>query len=689
MNELQKKVGLNQALFFLAVVVFLGIPYILFTIEMTSEQLRHVLMIYAWEGALFGAICTLLPARWVRNLTNSDQNYESQTGTSDSMGRAITQAFRFPQKVAMAVFFLILFAFAIGILQLVFIAHFNFIQSLEAFIVGVIIGLTYAICCFLNNERIIAPYLAEIIHDKGTVSPPMVLSIFNKVMGVCLAIMIVTILFLVSMSYTHSANTLGRELAVGSIQGLLRLKNLLNETVLAGDPTEIETKFLKSLETGGNDRFFILEQTGVVLSGKPDQRFPLEGAKNRMILFERLSQESTDRDILRNLIYCGVPLKNGQKMLVEVIDFGGSGKGGMSLLKRAALISVLILIVAFFLSYGLASSVSRPLRDLERAAKRIAQGELGYRTNTLSGDEVGALSHSFGIMESSLNRVIGQVKDAVMHISSASNEIVAATEQQASGAAEQASSVGETSATVEELSTTARQIAENSEAQAGMAESTLKNAEESQEAMDRATGVMKEIRQRTEASAKKIMELGEKSQKIGKVLRIINDIAAETKMLSLNAAIEASRAGEAGKGFSVVAEEIRKLAESVVKSTGAIEEMLQEIQGAANVSVMAAEESVKVVSTGTGELEKVREALQEIVFLAEQTTDSAKQVSIATSQQKAASEQTAAAMREISEVTRQMASAASQTTVSVQGLQKLASGLKDLISIFKNVSSTT
>lgn len=686
MNELQKKVGLNQAIFFLAVVILLGIPYILFTLEMTPEQLTHVLIIYAWEGVLFGVLCILLPMRWARNLTNPDQNLESQPVTSAHLERFIVQAFRFPQKVALTVFFLILFAFAIGVLQAVLFAHFNFTQSCEAVIGGIIIALTYAICCFLNNERTIAPYLAEMLHKNATVPPPAVFSIFNKVMGVCIAIMIVTILFLVSVGYSHSTKILGRELAANGIQELLRLKNLLNDTLRAGEPVEMETKFLKSLETGGNERFFILERTGAVLAGKPDLSFPLEGAKNRMALFNRLSQESTFRDILQNLIYCGAPLNNVQKILVKVIDFGGAREDGMSLLKTTALISVLILNVAFFLSYGLAASVSRPIKDLERAAKRIAEGELGSRTNTLSGDEVGALAYSFSIMESWLNRVIGQVKDAVMHISSASNEIAAASEQQASGAAEQAASVSETSATVQELSATARQIAENSEAQAGMAESTLKNAEESQLAMERAAGVMKDIRQRTEASARKIMKLGEKSQKIGKVLGIINDIAAETKMLSLNAAIEASRAGEAGKGFSVVAEEIRKLSENVVKSTGAIEETLQEIQGAANMSVMAAEESVKVVSSGTVELDKVKTALQEIVFLAEQATDSAKQVSIATSQQKVASEQTAVAMREVSEVTRQMASAASQTTVSVQGLQKLASELKDLVSIFKNIS---
>ena len=105
MNELQKKVGLNQAIFFLAVVILLGIPYILFTLEMTPEQLTHVLIIYAWEGVLFGVLCVLLPMRWVRNLTNPDQNPESQPETSAHLERFIVQAFRFPQKVALTVFF--------------------------------------------------------------------------------------------------------------------------------------------------------------------------------------------------------------------------------------------------------------------------------------------------------------------------------------------------------------------------------------------------------------------------------------------------------------------------------------------------------------------------------------------------------------------------------------------------------
>ncbi|OQY47535.1 MAG: hypothetical protein B6240_05840 [Desulfobacteraceae bacterium 4572_87] len=188
-----------------------------------------------------------------------------------------------------------------------------------------------------------------------------------------------------------------------------------------------------------------------------------------------------------------------------------------------------------------------------------------------------------------------------------------------------------------------------------MAESTQKNAEESADAMDEAVALMGNIRQHTEKSAEQIMSLGEKSQQIGKVLAIINEVAAETKMLSLNAAIEASKAGEAGKGFTVVASEIRKLAENVVKSTGSIEEIASEIE----------------------------KAMQEIVAIAEQTTDSARQVSMSTGQQKSASEQVVLTMHELSDVARQMAAAAGETTQSADSLTQMSAALKKIISGFK------
>ncbi len=691
MNALQKKIGLHQLLYFVLVVGVLGVPYVLFSLELTADQLSRILIIYAWEGILFCGICIWLPMRWARIISIDEKTFFlKKTRKSPHPEQIITSAFRLPPKVAVVSLAIIIFAFSGGILQMVLFAHFDLIQSIQAFIAGIIIGVVYAIVTFLNIERAIAPYLGKMVHQSGIKSPPGVFSIFSKVMCVCVGIMFVAVLFEVSVSYMHSVALLESELSKGAIQELDRIKALLYGNSLSKEKIHQALALLNGIDIDSekNDSLFLLNSQGTIVSGKPALTPGINDPKALGELFEKLKKKPIHKDILNNLTFCAVLLEDGQQMLIRVIDVGKLEKPEAIFLKRALLVSGLILIVAIFLSYGLAFSVSNPLKQLNEAAKRIGKGEFGLHPVTGSGDEVGALAHSFFQMETALKKIILQVKQAADQINSASNEIVAAAEQQASGAAEQASSVGETTATLEQLSATARQIAENSEAQAGMAESTMENAENSLQAMNDAEAVMSNIRQRTEISAAKIMDLGEKSQKIGKVLGIINDIAAETKMLSLNAAIEASRAGEAGKGFSAVAAEIRKLAENVVKSTGAIEDILKEIQGAANMSVMASEENVKIVTTGVRKLERVKTALGEIVHLAEQSTDAAKEISMTTGQQKTASEQTAAAMREISEVTRQMAAASTQTTTSVQGLHQLAQNLGNLIASFQETSES-
>jgi methyl-accepting chemotaxis protein len=686
MNALQKKIGFNQCLYFFAVVGLLGVPYVLFSLEMTPDQMKQLLMTYAWEGILFCALCTWLPMHWTRIIpTPEETDIENRPQDTEHLRRTLRPAFRLPQKIAFVSLALILFAFAIGVLQLVAFVQFDLIQSLETFTAGVIIGVVYAICTFFNIERLLAPHLGRMVHQSGIKNPPRVFSIFSKVMIVCVGIMGIAVLFEVSISYVYSMRLLESELTKSATQELNLLKTSLYGNAFNESESHKIFELLNRLDSESNTPLFLLNNQGEILSGKPAIPLHSENSGALKDLFQSLIQNPIKKDIIHNIIWCAVPLDDGNRMLIRVIDVGELERLEAVFLKRAFVISGLILIVAIFLSYGLAFSVSEPIKKLNRAAKRIERGEFGLHPVTGSGDEVGALAFSFFQMETALKNIILKIKEAAFKINSASNEIVAAAEQQSSGAAEQASSVGETTATLEELSATARQIAENSEVQAGMAESTLKNAEDSLKAMGETEIVMSDIRQRTEISAGKIMAMGEKSQKIGKVLSIINDIAAETKMLSLNAAIEASRAGEAGKGFAVVAGEIRKLAENVVKSTGSIEEMLKEIQGSANMSVMASEENVKIVTTGVHELDRVRNALEEIVHMAEQSTDAAKEVSMTTGQQKTASEQTAVAMREISEVTRQMAAASTQTTRSVQGLHRLAKDLQSLIAAFQNM----
>jgi methyl-accepting chemotaxis protein len=377
------------------------------------------------------------------------------------------------------------------------------------------------------------------------------------------------------------------------------------------------------------------------------------------------------------------------------------------------------LVIGFYLSYILAYSFTKPISKLGSYARRISEGEISEKITLASGDEVGMLADAFAHMHdnfiqlaeqaqkiaggdfiqsvtfpgpfgqavntmvTNLRDMTGQSQAAASRIGSSSSEIVAAAQQQASGAAQQAASVSETTATMEELSTTARQIAENSNAVTAVAEETLKSAEEGQDLMEESTSSMTLIRSKTEESAAKILDLGKKSQQIGEIIDIINEIAIETKMLSLNAAIEAAKAGEAGKGFSVVAGEIRRLAEDVVKSTGTIRDVLLEIQSAASASVLAAEENVKGVEEGAVRLNRVGDALENIIAMAEQTAESARQISVATNQQKEASEQVVNTMREISKVAQQTAAASKNAISSASDLNHLAEELRSRVSKFK------
>jgi methyl-accepting chemotaxis protein len=254
-----------------------------------------------------------------------------------------------------------------------------------------------------------------------------------------------------------------------------------------------------------------------------------------------------------------------------------------------------------------------------------------------------------------MKRMVRHIRNAGLQITSSVAQINAAVEQQASGATEQASAISEVSTTVEELGTTATRIAESAENVAKIAERTLAG--------------MQEINTKVGDTAQKILSLGEKSQSIGGITKLIDDIADQTNLLALNAAIEAARAGEAGRGFAVVAQEVRKLAERSSESTEEIRQLIAEIQGETNSTIMGIEDSTKWVGKG---LEMVRE-----------TARSAKEISIATQQQKSASEQVVQAMKNIDTVTKQFVSSTKQTSASAVELNRLSQELKSAIGEFK------
>jgi PAS domain S-box-containing protein len=266
------------------------------------------------------------------------------------------------------------------------------------------------------------------------------------------------------------------------------------------------------------------------------------------------------------------------------------------------------------------------------------------------GNQIAGTIASAQLYEES-KRMINQIRNAGLQISTASAQIRAASEEQASGASGQSSAISQVTTTIEELDTTASRIAKNAENVARIAGDTL--------------GGMQEINAKVNDTARKILALGEKSQSIGNITKLIDDIADQTNLLALNATIEAARAGEVGRGFAVVAQEVRKLAERSSESTEEIRQLINEIQGETNSTIMSIEGTTKWVKKG---LEMI-----------EETEKSAKEISVATQQQKFASDQVVQAMREIDSVTKQFASSTKQAVESVAQLSALSEELKSAI----------
>ena len=339
-----------------------------------------------------------------------------------------------------------------------------------------------------------------------------------------------------------------------------------------------------------------------------------------------------------------------------------------------AFVSIAVLTAVWIVAFVAVERRSlAPLAPIVEALQKACDGKIGHKVDIRSDDEFAVLGSSYNQMIDLIVYLLRQTKDSSARLAHSASEILSASEQQASGSTEQAASISQTTATMEELAATYRQIAENANHVVAMAQASLDSAESGQQAVANSLSSMEQIKARAQSSANRILALGERSQQIGTVLTIINGIADQTKILALNAAIEAARAGEAGKGFSVVATEIRKLAESVVESTGEIGAIMGEIQTAANDLVLATEQELRQVQEGADLAHVTGDNLDRILEMIEQTTVAAKEISAATQQQRSATEQVVGAMKEVASVAQQTAAGSRQVAGSAETLSLLAS----------------
>ena len=235
---------------------------------------------------------------------------------------------------------------------------------------------------------------------------------------------------------------------------------------------------------------------------------------------------------------------------------------------------------------------------------------------------------------------------------------------------------------MEELSASSTQIAEHSRAVVDIANQTLEDCNKGSESMSQLLMRMTDIDTDNQQNMREIMMLGNKSTEISRVMVIINSVADQTKLIAFNAALEAASAGEAGKRFSVVAAEIRRLADSVTESTVEIENKISEIQNAINRLVLNAEKGGESIKAGARACKVSAEHLNDIVVTAEQTSTAALQISLSTQQQKTASNQVVMALREIVVASNYTSQSIKDILVVSQDMTQLSKALKEASTSF-------
>ncbi|HZI02829.1 MAG TPA: methyl-accepting chemotaxis protein, partial [Archangium sp.] len=343
----------------------------------------------------------------------------------------------------------------------------------------------------------------------------------------------------------------------------------------------------------------------------------------------------------------------------------------------------LVVLLVVGTAYVAGTALAEPLRALSEDATRIAQGEVRTPRFIPAEDEVWAVSGAFTRMQAQLAQALVQLQRAGLQISSTTEQLVATSADQESGAGEQAISLNETRATTEELARSAQQIAVNAESVSAMAETTFGAAQSGQRSAAAFLAAMHRMKGDNQAIADAVVRLNKRVQQIGKVVEFINEIADKSDLLALNAELEGTKAGEPGRGFSLVAAEMRRLAENVLSSTLAIERLIDEIRDATQAAVMATEAGLKTTDRGASLAAQVDQSLGLILELARQTSHAVRSISLATQQQQTGTDQLAAAMGDILRVTEENAEATQQMVAANTDLSALARDLKATVQRFR------
>ncbi len=326
----------------------------------------------------------------------------------------------------------------------------------------------------------------------------------------------------------------------------------------------------------------------------------------------------------------------------------------------------------------------KSVNELMSALEEFSVGNLNVYVKPINeNDEIGKLFNAFNLTVQRIRELISRLTEAVQATASASTQISSSAEEMAAGAQEQSAQTGEIASAMEEMSSTIVETNQNTNLAAEAVKESVEATDHVDEAVRNTIDEMNKIAEIVFEAGETVKELGSSSEKIGEIIHVINDIADQTNLLALNAAIEAARAGEQGRGFAVVADEVRKLAERTTGATKEIAEMIVQLQKGTQDTVASIESGVEEVETGKKLAGEAGEAIQLIVQTSQRVLDLVSQVATASEEQAATAEEISRNIESINMVAHESASGVEEIAKATEDLNRLTENLQQLVEQFK------
>ena len=430
-----------------------------------------------------------------------------------------------------------------------------------------------------------------------------------------------------------------------------------------------------------DDRLAHLGPRGQALRGPVRDYFAGVVAINSVYLENRSEEGARRLDQLREQSRGIDALVSAQLADVEV----EKGRIG-SLARTFQIIVVAAVLIALALMYWMVTrTVIAPISDMRKLIRGIAQGEadLTARLRVSTRDEIGDIAEAFNTMMGKLQDIMRFVRNASQEVAGSAESLASAMSQTAQATVRQSESAAATSAAVQEVTVSITQVADHTAEAENLAADANAEARKGQLTAEQAARQIQSTAEAVGRAAQHVNALSERSEQIRSIVAVIREIADQTNLLALNAAIEAARAGEQGRGFAVVADEVRKLAERTTVATKEIAEMIDAIGTDVGNAVAVIRESNEQESEEVAAAEALRDVLARIGEAVDRTTQRVRDIASATREQALAAESMAQNVESIASMSEEISAAAGGSSKSANSMRELASSLYEQVGRFR------